>query len=98
MKGVANNHHSSLAGSAGQTDALKRIPRMAGAELGSPIWVRLDWAGREEAILLAGSLPRAKLRKVPELSTGEGRSANAIIHADMAEWYDRPSGLRAEHF
>ncbi len=97
MKGVANNHHSSLAGSAGQTDALKRIPRMAGAELGSPM-VRLDWAGREEAIRLAGSLPRAKLRKVPELSTGEGRSANAIIHADMAEWYDRPSGLRAEHF
>jgi DNA modification methylase len=44
--------------------------------------VRLDWAGREEAARLAGASPRAKLRKVPELSTGEGRSGNAIIHAD----------------
>jgi hypothetical protein len=69
---------------------------MAGAELGSPV-VRLDWAGREEAIRLAGASPRAKLRKAPELSTGEGRSGNADIHAVMAEWYDRPSGPRAEH-
>jgi DNA modification methylase len=44
--------------------------------------VRLDWAGREEAALLAGSPPRGKLRKVSELSTGDGRSGNAIIHAD----------------
>jgi hypothetical protein len=83
MKELARNHHSSLAGSTGRTDALKRTPRMAGAELGFPT-VRLDWAGREEAIRLAGSLPRAKLQQIPELSTGEGRSANAIIHAAMA--------------
>ena len=44
--------------------------------------VRLDWAGKEEAARLAGSPPRAKLRKVPELSLGEGCSGNAIIHAD----------------
>jgi adenine-specific DNA-methyltransferase len=44
--------------------------------------VRLDWAGREEAVRLAGSPPRAELRKVPELSTGESHSGNAIIHAD----------------
>jgi hypothetical protein len=63
MKEVTNNHHSSLAGSTGRTATLKRKPRMVGAELGSPM-VRLDWAGREEAIQLAGSPPRAKLRKV----------------------------------
>src|SRR3712207_727846 len=74
-------HTPSPAGSAGRADALKRIPRTAGAELSFPM-VRLDWAGREEAARLAGSPPRAKLRKVPELSTGEGRSRNAIIHAD----------------
>jgi hypothetical protein len=44
--------------------------------------VRLDWAGREEAARLAGSPPRAKLRKVPELSTSRGHSGNAVIHAD----------------
>jgi adenine specific DNA methylase Mod len=44
--------------------------------------VHLDWAGREEAARLAGSPPRGNLRKVPELSTDEGRSGNAIIHAD----------------
>jgi hypothetical protein len=44
--------------------------------------VRLDWTGREGAARLAGSPPRGKLRKVPELSTGEGSSGNAIIHAD----------------
>jgi len=44
--------------------------------------VRIDWTGREEAARLAGAPPRAKLRKVPELSTGEGRSGSAIIHAD----------------
>jgi DNA modification methylase len=81
MKRVTKNHHLSPAGSAGRTDALKRIPRTAGAELGSPM-VRLDWAGREEAARLADSPPRGELRKVHELSTGEGRSGNAIIHAD----------------
>ena len=54
---------------------------MSVADLTAPV-VRLDWIGREEATRLAGSPPRAKLRKVPELSTGEGRSGNAIIHAD----------------
>lgn len=44
--------------------------------------MRLDWAGREEAVRLAGSPPRGELQKIPELSTGEGRSGNAIIHAD----------------
>jgi hypothetical protein len=47
-----------------------------------------------------GSRARPRERscgRSPELSTGEGRSGNAIIHAAMAEWYDRPSGLRAEH-
>jgi hypothetical protein len=29
-----------------------------------------------------GLAPRGKLRKVPELLTGEGRSASVIIHAD----------------
>ena len=57
------------------------IPRAAGTDPG-PAVVRLDWAGREEAARLASSPPRAKLRKVPSLSTGKGRSANAIIHAD----------------
>jgi hypothetical protein len=38
------------------------------------------WIGREEA-WLAGSPPREKLQKIPGLSTGEGRSASAIIHA-----------------
>ena len=81
MKELARNHHSSLAGSAGRTDALKRTPRMAGADPG-PAVVRFSWTGREEAARLAGSPPRAQLQKIPELSTGEGRSANAIIHAD----------------
>jgi DNA modification methylase len=44
--------------------------------------VRLHWAGREEAARLAVSPPRGKLQKISELSTGEGRSGNAIIHAD----------------
>ena len=44
--------------------------------------MRLDWAGREEAARLALANPRAKLWKVPELSTGKGCSGNAIIHAD----------------
>lgn len=55
--------------------------RAAGAEPGSAA-VRLDWVGREQTAQLAVSPPRGKLRKVPELSTGEGRSGNAIIHAD----------------
>jgi adenine-specific DNA-methyltransferase len=59
----------------------RSILRTGDAEPGSAA-VHLDWAGREEAALLAGSPPRGKLRKVSELSTGEGRSGNAIIHAD----------------
>ncbi len=90
MKELTRDHRASLVGSTGRTDALKSIPRMAGVDSG-PAVVRLGWTGREQAARLAGASPRAKLRKVPELSTGEGRSANAIIHAAMAEWYDRPS-------
>ena len=81
MKEVTKNHHLTSACSAGRTGALKRVPRTAGAELGSPM-VRMNWAGRGEAALLAGSPPRGKLQKIPELSTGEGRSENAIVHAD----------------
>jgi hypothetical protein len=81
MKGVPKNHRPSPAGPDGRTDSLKSIPRTAGAEPGPGV-VRLDWAGREEAARPAGSPPRGKLRKVPELSTGEGRSGNAVIHAD----------------
>jgi hypothetical protein len=81
MKGLARNHCPSPAGSAGRTGSLRSIPSRAGAEPGSDA-VRLDWAGREESIWLAGTPPRARLRKVPELSTGEGRSGNAILHAD----------------
>jgi DNA modification methylase len=81
MKGVAKNHRPSPADLAGRIGALKSIPRTAGAELSSPT-VRLDWLGREEAARLVGSPPRGELQKIPELSTGEGRSGNAVIHAD----------------
>jgi hypothetical protein len=81
MKEVTKNHRSSPADSARRVDAFKRIPRTAGAELGSPV-LRLDWAGREEAVRLADLPPQGELRKVPELSTGQGYSGNAIIHAD----------------
>jgi len=64
-----------------RTGSLKSIPRPAGTDPGLAA-VRLDWTGRREAAQLAGSPPRAKLRKVPELSTGRGRSGNAIIRAD----------------
>ena len=76
---LARNYRASPAGSIGRTGSLKGIPRPAAT---NPALVRLDWTGREEAVTLAGSPPRAKLRKVPELSTGEGCSGNAIIHAD----------------
>jgi DNA modification methylase len=78
---LPGNHRSPPAASAGWIDSPKSIPRTAGAEPGSAA-VRLDWVGREEAARIAGSPPRAKLRKVPELSSGESRSGNAIIHAD----------------
>jgi DNA modification methylase len=81
MKDLARSHRPSTAGSAGRTGSLKIIPRLAGTDLGYPT-VRLEWVGREEAALLAGSPPRAKLRKVSELSTGEGCSGNAIVHGD----------------
>jgi len=81
MEELPGNHRSPPATSAGRVDSLKSIPRPAGAEPGSAA-VRLDWAGREEAALLAGSPPRGELRKVHELSTGEDCSGNAIIHAD----------------
>src|SRR3712207_6143163 len=79
MKELARNHRPSRAESSGRVGSLKSIPRSADTD---PVVVRLDWAGREEADRLAGSPPRAKLRNVPELSAGEGRSGNAIIHAD----------------
>src|ERR671916_2809523 len=81
MKELNRDHRAPLVGSTGRTDALKSIPGMAGVDPG-PAVVRLGWTGREQAARLAGSPPRAKLRKVPELSTGEGRSGSAIIHAD----------------
>ena len=43
---------------------------------------RLCWVGREEAVRLAGSVSSRKLRKVPELSSGDEDSGNAVIHAD----------------
>ncbi len=75
MKGVPKNHRPSPTGS------LNDILRPTGTDP-APAVVRLDWTGREEVVRLAGSPPRGKLRKVPELSTGEGRSGSAIIHAD----------------
>jgi DNA modification methylase len=78
---VPSVNRQSSTGSAGRTCLLRSTLRTAGAEPGSAA-VRLDWVGREEAALLAGSPPRGNLRKVYELSTGEGRSGNAIIHAD----------------
>jgi DNA modification methylase len=81
MKGVIKNHHPSPAGSTERTGLLKSIPRPAGTDP-CPAVVRLDWTGRREAARIAGSPPRGELRKVPELSTGEGRSGNAIIHDD----------------
>jgi DNA modification methylase len=81
MKELARNHRPSLAGSVGRTGPLKSIPRPAGTYPG-PAVVRLDWTGRREAVRLVGSPARAMLRKVPQLSTGEGCSSNAIIHAD----------------
>ena len=81
MKVFPKDNPQSPTGSAGRTSLLRMLLRTAGTELRSTA-VRLDWAGREEAARLAGSPPRGKLRKVSELSTGEGRSENAIIHAD----------------
>ncbi len=81
MKAVLKIHRPSPAEPAGRTGSLKSIPRTVGTDP-APAVVRLGWTGREEAARLAGSPPRAKLRKVPELSTGEGRSGSAIIHAD----------------
>jgi len=81
MKELASNHRPSPAEPAGRIGSLKSIRRPAGTDPG-PAVVRLDWTGREEAAQLAGSSPWAKLRKVPELSTGEGRSRNAVIQAD----------------
>jgi DNA modification methylase len=81
MKELARNHRLSPAEPAGRIGSLKSIRRPAGTDPG-PAVVHLDWTGRKEAARLAGSPPRAKLRKVPELSTGESRSGSAIIHAD----------------
>jgi len=81
MKDLARNHHPTSPEPAGRTGSLKSIPRPAGTDPG-PAVVRLDWTGRREAARIAGSPPRGELRQVPELSTGEGRSGNAIIHAD----------------
>ncbi len=68
-----------MASPSGRTSSLKIIPRPAAT---NPALVRLDWTGREEAVTLAGSPPRGELRKVAELSVGDGRSGSAIIHAD----------------
>jgi len=81
MTVVPGNNSLSQTGSTGRAGSLRSIFRAAGGEPGSSA-VRLDWAGREEAVRLADSPPRGKLRKVPELSAGESRSRNAIIHAD----------------
>ena len=83
MRELVTNHRPSPAAPAGRIGSLEGIPRPAGSEPGYPA-VRLDWAGREEAVRLAqlSSPPRAELRKLPELSTGEGHSGSAIIHAD----------------
>jgi adenine-specific DNA-methyltransferase len=81
MKELARNHRLSPAEPAGRIGSLKSIRRPAGTDPG-PAVMHLDWTGRKEAARLAGSPPRAKLRKVPELSTGESRSGSAIIHAD----------------
>ena len=81
MKGVIKNHHPYPAGSAGRTGSLKSIPRTTGTDPG-PAVVHLAWAGRGEAARLADSPPRGELQRIPELSTSEGPSANAIIHAD----------------
>jgi hypothetical protein len=75
---LASNHRLSPAEPAGRAGLLKSISRPAGTD---PAMGRLDWIGREEAAWLAGSPPRGKLRKIPELSAGEGRSASTIIHA-----------------
>lgn len=44
--------------------------------------VRLDWIGREDAIRLAESQPRRKLRRIPELSSGDDAFGNAVIQGD----------------
>src|SRR3712207_1238103 len=81
MKELAINGRPTPAEPAGRTGSLKSIPRPANADP-NPAVVRLDWTGRREAVRLAGASSRVKLRKVSELSTGESRSENAIIHAD----------------
>jgi adenine-specific DNA-methyltransferase len=81
MKELAIDGRPTPAEPAGRTGSLKSIPRPADTDPG-PAVVRLDWTGRREAVRLAGASSRVKLRKVPELSTGEDRSENAIIHAD----------------
>lgn len=68
-------------GSTGRTDSLESILRRVVADP-SHAMVHLDWLGREEASRIAGSPPQGKLRKITELSTGEGRSANMIINGD----------------
>jgi hypothetical protein len=81
MKELAINGRPTPAEPAGRTGSLKSIPRTTGTDPG-PAVVHLAWAGRGEAARLADSPPRGELQRIPELSTSEGRSANAIIHAD----------------
>ncbi len=81
MQELARNHRPSPAGSGGRTATLKSIPSPAATDPGRAVG-RLDWIGREEAVRLAGAPTRGELQKIPELSTGEGHSGNAIIHAD----------------
>lgn len=47
-----------------------------------PAVVRLCWVGREEAVRLASSISSRTLKKVPELSSGDEDSGNAVVHAD----------------
>jgi DNA modification methylase len=81
MREVHRGYRPFPMGSTGRTDSLKSILRRVVAEPGHAV-VRLDWVGRKEASRIMDSPPQGKLRRIPELSTGEGRSANMLIHGD----------------
>ena len=81
MREVRRGYHLFSTGSTGRTDSLNSILRRVVADP-SHAMVHLDWLGREEASRIAGSPPQGKLRKIHELSTDEGRSANMIINGD----------------
>src|SRR5215210_2751752 len=81
MREVRRGYRPFSTGSTCRTDSQKSILRRVVAEPGHAM-VHLDWVGREEATRIAGSPPQGKLRKIPELSTDEGHSANMIINGD----------------